>query len=288
MLSTFLFIYKAYYFIFFYLCGYKYNIMRTTKLAEEFIKTFNIHKIIEEKPKSGQKQVYIVEIDGSIFALKIIPTADERIARELNIYERFKDNSGIPNVINVQTYGDELVVIEEFIEGDDLSHIASQYINNSNKTRYLIADIAHILAPVWNNRCIHRDLKPQNIIIKNDGHPVVLDFGIARDLDDETITPTGFQPFTWTFGSPEQYFFRKDQISYRTDFFCLGIIAYYLYTGNLPFGRSRSAVAESFMQPQRTYDVHNEEMNIFLNAVLKYSVAERPRTVEQFIKLLSV
>ena len=90
--------------------------MRTTKLAEEFIKTFNIHEIIEEKPKSGQKQVYIVEIDDSIFALKIIPTADERIARELNIYERFKDNSGIPNVINVQTYGDELVVIEEFIE----------------------------------------------------------------------------------------------------------------------------------------------------------------------------
>ncbi|EXZ30910.1 hypothetical protein M136_5337 [Bacteroides fragilis str. S36L11] len=42
------------------------------------------------------------------------------------------------------------------------------------------------------------------------------------------------------------------------------------------------------MQPQKIYDVHNEEMNIFLNAVLKYSVAERPRTVEQFIKLLSV
>ena len=141
--------------------------MRTTKLAEEFIKTFNIHKIIEEKPKSGQKQVYIVEIDGSIFALKIIPTADERIARELNIYERFKDNSGIPNVINVQAYGDELVIIEEFIEGNDLSHIASQYINNSNKTRHLIADIAHILAPIWDNRCIHRDLKPQNIRGRN-------------------------------------------------------------------------------------------------------------------------
>lgn len=262
--------------------------MKTTKLADEFIKTFNIQRIIEEKPKSGQKQVYIVEIGSSIFALKIIPTADERIVRELNIYERFKENLGIPNIINVQKYGNELVVIEEFIEGNDLSLIASQYINDSNKIRHLISDIAYILAPIWNNRCIHRDLKPQNIIIKNDGHPVVLDFGIARDLDDETITPTGFQPFTWTFGSPEQYFFRKEQISYRTDFFCLGTIAYYLYTGTLPFGKSRSAVAESFMQPQKIYDLHNEEMNIFLNAVLKYSVAERPRTVEQFIKLLNI
>ena len=262
--------------------------MKTTKLAEEFIRTFNIHQIIEEKPKSGQKQVYFVEIDGSIFALKIIPTADERIIRELKIYERFKDNCGIPNVIRVQTYGDELVVLEEFIEGKDLSLISSQYINNSAKVRYLIADIADILAPVWNNRCIHRDLKPQNIIIKNDGHPVVLDFGIARDLDDETITPTGFQPFTWSFGSPGQYFFKKEQISYRTDFFCLGIIAYYLYTNILPFGKSRAAIAESFTQPQKEYDVHNEEMNVFLNAVLKYSVAERPRTVEQFIKSLSI
>nr|WP_320060042.1 protein kinase [uncultured Bacteroides sp.] len=262
--------------------------MRTTKLAEEFIRTFNIHQIIEEKPKSGQKQVYIVEIDGSIFALKIIPTADERIVRELNIYERFKDNRGIPNVIRAQKYGDELVVIEEFIDGNDLSLISSQYINNSEKIRQLIADIAYILTPVWNNRCVHRDLKPQNIIIRNDGHPVVLDFGIARDLDDETITPTGFQPFTWSFGSPEQYFFKKEQISYRTDFFCLGIIAYYLYTHTLPFGKSRYAIAESFTQPQKIYDVHNEEMNIFLNIVLKYSVAERPRTVEQFIKSLNI
>ena len=56
--------------------------MRTTKLAEEFIKTFNIHKVIEEKPKSGQKQVYIVEIDSSIFALKIIPMNVSRITLE--------------------------------------------------------------------------------------------------------------------------------------------------------------------------------------------------------------
>ena len=42
------------------------------------------------------------------------------------------------------------------------------------------------------------------------------------------------------------------------------------------------------MQPQKNYDVHNEEMNIFVNAVLKYSVAERPKTVEQFINFLSV
>ncbi|MDD2513025.1 MAG: hypothetical protein PHS71_07235 [Proteiniphilum sp.] len=57
------------------------------------------------------------------------------------------------------------------------------------------------------------NLWPNNIIIQENGHPIVLDFGIARDLDDETITPTGFQPFTWNFGSPEQYFFKRELIS---------------------------------------------------------------------------
>lgn len=260
--------------------------MRATRLTEDFCKFFQIDNIVETKPVSGQKQVYIVEIDSEIFALKVIPGLDERIARELDIYDRFKENHGIPKVISVQNYGDELVVIEEFIKGEDLSKISKTYKGDSYKIRRLIAYISEILTPVWIKKCIHRDLKPKNIIIKDDGKPVVLDFGIARDLDDETITPTGFQPFSWNFGSPEQYFFKKDLISYRTDFFCLGIIGYFLYTGNLPFGNNRFSIAEVFTRQQMKFDVGDKEMNIFLNSVLKFSVAERPRTIDQFNKSL--
>lgn len=262
--------------------------MRTTRLSEEFLQTFNISEVIEEKPISGQKQVYIVKIDNIKYALKIIPTADERIVRELGIYERFKDNPGIPNVLDIQQYGTELVIKEEFIEGSDLFAIRNSYKFNSLKIRKLIYDISTILEPIWKSRCVHRDLKPQNVIVKNDGHPVVLDFGIARDLDDETITPTGFQPFTWTFASPEQYFYKKELISYRTDFFCLGIIAFYLFKGDYPFGRSRIKIAECFMQPQKVFDIGDLEMNLFLNSSLKFVVAERPRNPQQFIKSLSL
>ncbi len=262
--------------------------MRTTKLTQDFIKVFKINNILEVKPRSGQKQVYIVEIEGEVFALKIIPTADDRIARELQIYHRFKDNPGIPNIISVDKYGDELVIIEEYIKGDDLSKIAYSYLNDSYKVRCLISNISKILTPVWIQKCIHRDLKPNNIIIQENGYPIVLDFGIARDLDDETITPTGFQPFTWNFGSPEQYFFKKELISYRTDFFCLGIIGYYLFTGKLPFGINRNMIASTFISPQMVFDVKNEEMNIFLNSALKFSVAERPRSIDHFNKLLHI
>lgn len=259
----------------------------TTKLTNEFVSKFNITKVIEQKPKSGQKQVYIVEIDAVLIALKIIPIIDERIKRELKIYDVFKNNDGIPCILNVNEYGDELVIFEEYISGKDLSIIKDQYKNNSKKVRTLIYDIAKVLEPVWNKNYVHRDIKPQNIIIR-DEKPVILDFGIARDLDDDTITPTGFQPFSWPFASPEQYFYKREQISYRTDFFCLGILAYHLYTGNYPFGKSKSEIANEFSSEQKSFDVKDKELNNFLNTNLKFRVAERPRTVELFIKSLGI
>lgn len=257
----------------------------TTQLTSDFKQHFKIDKIVEQKPKSGQKQVYIVDIAGKRIALKIMPTNDERIQRELKIYDEFKDVENIPCVIDIQPYGDELVVLEEYIEGTDLCDKRVEYLNNSKLIRKLIFDMAQILEPIWSKGYIHRDLKPQNIIIRN-GQPVILDFGIARDLEDETITPTGFQPFSWPFAAPEQYFYKKDQISYRTDFFCLGIIAFFLFTGKLPFGNSKPVIAQKFNEDQIFFDVGDHDMNVFLNATLKYRVAERPRTIDLFLKNL--
>ena len=260
----------------------------TTRLTEDFIDKFNIIEIIEQKAKSGQKQVFIVNIDGKLVALKIIPSIGERIVRELKIYDEFKENNGIPCILKVEKYGNELVVLEEFIEGSDLQDVRDDYMGDSSKVRTLIYSICEILKPVWEKRYVHRDIKPQNIIIKTDGSPVILDFGIARDLEDETITPTGFQPFSWPFASPEQYFYKKDQISYRTDFFCLGIIAFYLYTGILPFGQTKFDIAKAFQDVQKVFSFDDELMNNFFNVALKYKAAERPRNIDTYIKSLGI
>jgi len=261
--------------------------MGATKLTDNFLKTYEISDIIEEKPKSGQKQVYIVKIDNINYALKVISTVDKRIIRELEIYDKYKHLSGIPNIIRIDSYESDLIVIEEYIDGQDLNNICNSYLSDSLKIRKLIYDIATILTPIWKDKYVHRDLKPRNIIIRPDGTPVVLDFGIARDLDNN-ITPTGRQPYSWPFACPEQLFDKKEQILYRSDFFCLGIIAFFLYTGKYPFGNSENDVAECFMKPQKTFDLNDKEINTFLNSVLKYNVAERPRTIEQFIKSLNI
>ena len=81
--------------------------------------------------------------------------------------------------------------------------------------------------------------------MRGNGNPVVLDFGIARALDEKSITVSG-QPLSWRFASPEQFFGQKKYISYRTDFFCLGIMAFYIFTNRLPFGNTQSQIEKVF------------------------------------------
>ena len=156
------------------------------------------------------------------------------------------------------------------------------------KVLKLIYEIALILTPIWENRYVHRDLKPQNIRIKPDGSPVVLDFGIARALDEESLTVTGGQPLSWLFASPEQYNGQKNFISYRTDFFCLGIIAFYLFTNSLPFGKDRYEIAEAYRDGAVKVNTENKSIDNFCNSVFKISPAERPRKIELLLKSIQL
>jgi len=200
--------------------------MASIKLSDEFIAYYNIQDVLEQL-SGGQKDVFIVRINNQLIALKIIKVADERILREIEISKKFTENPGIPSIIDVSNYENETVIIEEYIDGYDLSDVAINYKDNEAKTLKLILDISTILTPIWESNYVHRDLKPKNIRVDIEGNPYILDFGIARALDDDSLTISGYQPLTPIFGSPEQYDGKKDLISYRTDFFCLGLIAYY-------------------------------------------------------------
>lgn len=178
--------------------------------------------------------------------------------------------------------------MEEFIAGDGLHLIKGNYLGDSIKVRKLIYDIAIILKPVWEKGYVHRDLKPHNLIIREDGTPVVLDFGIAYSADGTSLTPTGGRVLTWPFASPEQFSYKADLISYRTDFFCLGIIAYNLYTGQFPFGNTEIEVANRFLQDQMIFDLDDDAITFFLNTVLRFKVAERPRTIDLFTQSLGL
>lgn len=261
--------------------------MTSIELSQGLIKHLNISDYLAAK-HGGQKTVFVVTINGIKYALKIIKLADDRFKREVKICEQFADSIGIPAIIKIEKYYNDTIILEEYIEGNDLSDVSHLYIGDLPRVFSLIYSITTIMTPVWESRYVHRDLKPQNIRIKEDGSPVVLDFGIARALDEESLTVTGAQPLSWLFASPEQYFGQKEFISYRTDFFCLGMIAYYLFVGSFPFGDTKSEIEKKFKSGDIMPSTGVIQLDKLMNSVFKINPSERPRKINDFIKLLQI
>lgn len=261
--------------------------MTSIELSKGLLKHFNISEYTQAKP-GGQKTVFIVTINEKKYALKIINVADDRFEREVKICEQFNVNKGIPTIIRINKFGKDTIILEEYIEGNDLSELIEEYKGDERKVCELIYSVGTILKPVWVAKYVHRDLKPQNIRIRENGEPVVLDFGIARALNEDSITATGGQPLSWLFGSPEQYAGQKQFISYRTDFFCLGIIAYHLFTNELPFGDNKNEIDTSFQNDKLSVNTGNELIDTFCNTVFKKNPSERPRKIDSFLKLIEL
>ncbi|KAA9357281.1 protein kinase domain-containing protein [Larkinella humicola] len=254
-------------------------------LTPEFISKYKISSY-KNANHGGQKKVFIVNVGTEVFALKVVENADERLDRELEIYKKYNTSYGIPKIKEIDKFGKNLIIFEEYIEGNDLSDISSTFNNNEEKIIKLIKEIVLILDPIWTANFVHRDLKPQNIRIKPNGDPVVLDFGIARDLNSDSITATGGQPLSYLYATPEQYQGKKNLISYRTDFFNLGLIAYYLYTNSLPFGNNKIEIDKIYQKPIPLVKLDSSIIERFCNAVLKNNPSERPRNVEIVLNLL--
>lgn len=257
-------------------------------LTRDFQKQFNIARVIDSFT-GGQKTVWIIEDNsGKKMAMKSFTYGNVRDFQEMEILKRFNSSLGIPKIIKIEDYQGKPLLFEEYIDAPDLHDIVATYKGDDTKVVAFIKYVAEILKPIWEAGIVHRDLKPKNIKILSDGKPVVLDFGIARDLAVESITNTGEdQPMTWDYASPEQYSKNKNSISYRTDFFCLGIIAYRLYYQEHPFGDTSAEIEKKFaLRDNGIALALNNPLNNFFTATLSIEPSGRPRNVEMLVDTL--
>lgn len=205
------------------------------------------YTIIKDLAKGGQKQVSLAELsDGSatqvVVKTSVISSSIslQRMVREFTLLRQL-DNTYFPK--NFDAGFDmttmTLTTVEEFIEGDTLQTKSGDYTDWYSISNLLLRLIDG-MELVWKMNIVHRDLKPANIIIRPDGKPCIIDFGIARFLDMESLTntlsPAG--PRTPLYASPEQMRNDKHLIDMRTDFFALGIIAMELFLRVHPFDPS--------------------------------------------------
>ena len=215
------------------------------------------YRIVRMLGQGGMATVYLADArsTGLQVALKIMHDAlahDPEFVRRFATEARAAASLDHPNIVRVLDYGSYdgiRYIVQEYVEGTTLKDI----IRRNGPIDYrlatpLLIQIGLALEHAHRREVIHRDIKPQNIMITKDMVAKVTDFGIARASSTNTITLTGGVIMgSVHYFSPEQA--RGGQETARTDLFSLGIVFYEMLTARLPFdGESSVAVAIKHLQ----------------------------------------
>lgn len=214
------------------------------------------YELLEKVGEGGMSEVYKAKCNklNRFVAVKILK---KQFADNKEISQKFKreataianlSDTNIVNVLDVGTQDDIDYIVMEYISGKTLK----EFINYSGKLNYSTAikialQIAKALDCAHRNNIIHRDIKPQNILVTESGEVKVTDFGIAKSTDSQTITNTTSIIGSAHYLSPEQA--KGTYIDFRSDIYSFGIVLYEMVTGKLPFeGDSPVTVALKHLQ----------------------------------------
>ncbi|WP_334684659.1 serine/threonine protein kinase [Mycetocola sp. CAN_C7] len=179
--------------------------------------------------------------DGDPYALKVIdPSLSEaaRVERELAALQRVSHPGVVPFIAHGDHEHDGVTykwIKMAFIEGHSLRQaIAGGQVFPVVEALQLVRQITDAASAIWAERTAHRDLSPGNILLRSDGSPVIVDLGLARHMDDETLTelPT---PGTPGWMSPEQVRSSPTHGDWRSDQFVIGSLGYLFLTNVPPF-----------------------------------------------------
>ncbi len=225
--------------------------------------TIGPYRILEEIGRGGMGIVHLAERDGGMVALKVLsvlallPELRARFELEARILQRL-DHPGIARILDVgedtSSLGIERPWIAmELVVGKRLLDYAREEDLTAEAKLELVAKVCDAEQHAHERDVVHRDLKPSNILVRADGQPVVLDFGVARLLvgderPTEQHTRTGQLLGTPQYMSPEQVQADPTGVGPPGDVYSLGVILYELLTGRPPYEASSLSLHRALAQ----------------------------------------
>lgn len=231
-------------------------------------RTIGDFEVLEEVGRGSSGVVYRAQQQSlkRVVALKVLPlvlrandATAERFRREAIAAAKLR-HPGIASVISFGEVDETFYYAMEFVDGPSLRDVMDRAwkdkalpidpdIRDPRTIARLVADVADALHFVHEGHVVHRDVKPHNILLERDGRPRLIDFGLAKLLDQRGLSLRGDLIGTMYYMSPEQTRARQEDVDRRSDVFSLGVVLYELLAHRRPFdGDSHVAIFKSIVE----------------------------------------
>lgn len=260
----------------------------------------NRYEIINKTGVGGMATVYMAKdkVLNRNVAIKVLKdefTTDDEFVKRFNSEAQSAASLSHPNIVSIYDVGNEdgiYYIVMELVRGKTLKQIITEEGALPWKWSVNIAmQIASALETAHKNNIVHRDIKPHNIIITEDGVAKVTDFGIAKAVSNSTITAFGTTIGSVHYFSPEQA--KGGYTDAKSDIYSLGVVMYEMLTGKVPFDSDTSvSVALKHMQEppvppmQINENIPKAVNDIILKAMEKEPMA-RYQTATEMLRDLS-
>jgi len=226
------------------------------------------YKILSLLGAGGMGEVYLAQDSrlGRKIALKLLPRQSTGDQDRLRRFEREAQAASAlnhPNILTIHEIGqagDATFIASEFVDGQTLRQRMLGSRLQLAETLDIAIQVTSALAAVHELHIVHRDVKPENIMLRRDGYVKVLDFGLAKLVEAHPsssvgtvslLTESGMLVGTVQYMSPEQA--RGQEVDHRTDIFSLGVVLYEMATGTMPFkGSTIAAVSDGILHQTPT------------------------------------